>query len=54
MSWPSDLAFRWYLRRQISYRDLELMPGDRGAEVDHATIFRWVGDRHNVSCRGDP
>ena len=26
----------------ISYRDLELMLLDRGAEVDHTTIFRWI------------
>ena len=26
----------------ISYRDLELMRLDRGVEVDHTTIFRWI------------
>ncbi|MGI4944885.1 MAG: hypothetical protein ACRYHQ_30730 [Janthinobacterium lividum] len=26
----------------ISYRDLKLMPQDRGVDVDHATIFRWI------------
>src|SRR6185295_12296168 len=26
----------------ISYRDLELMLQDRGVEVDHTTIFRWI------------
>ena len=26
----------------ISYRDLELMLLDRGVEVDHMTIFRWI------------
>jgi transposase, IS6 family len=26
----------------ISYRDLELMLRDRGVEVDHTTIFRWI------------
>ena len=26
----------------ISYRDLELMLADRGVEVDHTTIFRWI------------
>jgi IS6 family transposase len=26
----------------ISYRDLELMPLDRGVEADHTTIFRWI------------
>ncbi len=35
-------AVRWYLMFPISYRDLELMVLDRGVEVDHTTIFRWV------------
>jgi transposase-like protein len=26
----------------VSYRDLEVMLLDRGVEVDHATIFRWI------------
>src|SRR3712207_4587162 len=26
----------------ISYRDLELMLQDRGVDVAHATIFRWI------------
>src|SRR3954469_3757095 len=35
-------AVRWYLLFPISYRDLELMLQDRGVEVDHTTIFRWI------------
>src|SRR3954466_6579020 len=35
-------AVRWYLMFPISYRDLELMLQDRGVEVDHTTIFRWI------------
>src|ERR1700722_8022707 len=35
-------AVRWYLMFPISYRDLELMLLDRGLEVDHTTIFRWI------------
>jgi transposase, IS6 family len=35
-------AIRWYLMFPISYRDLELMLLDRGIEVDHTTIFRWI------------
>ena len=35
-------AVRWYLIFPISYRDLELMLFDRGVEVDHTTIFRWI------------
>ena len=33
---------RWCLMFPISYRDLELMLQDRGVEVDHTTIFRWI------------
>jgi transposase, IS6 family len=35
-------AVRWYLMIPVSYRDLALMLGDRGVEVDHSTIFRWI------------
>ena len=35
-------AVRWYLMFPISYRDLELMLADRGVEVDHTTMFRWI------------
>ena len=35
-------AVRWYLIFPVSYRDLELMLLDRGVEVDHTTIFRWI------------
>lgn len=33
---------RWYLRYSLSYRDLEEIMGERGIEVDHTTIYRWV------------
>ncbi len=36
------LCMRWYLRYALSYRDLEEMMGERGVQVDHTTIFRWV------------
>jgi len=32
----------WYLRYALSYRDLEEMATDRGLEVDHSSIQRWV------------
>src|SRR4051812_42893228 len=35
-------AVRWYLMFPVSYRDLELMLQDRGVNVDHTTIFRWI------------
>jgi len=42
---PSDvivLAVRWYLRYGLSYRDVEELLAERGIEVDHVTIYRWV------------
>ncbi len=36
------LCVRWYLRYSLSYRDLEEMMRERGLQVDHTTIFRWV------------
>lgn len=33
---------RWYCRYGISYRDLETMMAERGVQVDHSTIYRWV------------
>jgi transposase-like protein len=42
---PPDVivvAVRWYLRFGLSYRDLEELLADRGVEVDHVTIYRWV------------
>ena len=35
-------CIRWYCKYGISYRDLEEMMLERGIEVDHTTIFRWV------------
>jgi IS6 family transposase len=35
-------AVRWYLQFPISYRDLECMLADRGVQVDHTTLFRWI------------
>src|SRR6266511_4199765 len=36
------LAVRWYLRFSLSYRDLEELLAERGIQVDHVTIYRWV------------
>jgi IS6 family transposase len=36
------LAVRWYLRFGLSYRDLEELLAERGIEVDHVTLFRWM------------
>jgi transposase, IS6 family len=35
-------AVRWYLQFPISYRDLQRMFSDRGVQVDHTTLFRWI------------
>src|SRR5918911_1324848 len=36
------LAVRWYLRFGLSYRDVEELLAERGVDVDHVTVFRWV------------
>jgi len=36
------VAVRWYLRYNLSYRDVEELLLERGIEVDHVTVFRWV------------
>jgi transposase, IS6 family len=36
------VAVRWYLRYGLSYRDVEELLAERGIEVDHVTVFRWV------------
>ena len=36
------LAVRWYVRYSLSYRDVEELLAERGIEVDHTTLFRWV------------
>jgi transposase, IS6 family len=36
------LAVRWYLRYGLSYRDVEELLAERGVQVDHVTIYRWV------------
>jgi transposase-like protein len=36
------LAVRWYLRYALSYRDVEELLAERGIDVDHVTVYRWV------------
>jgi len=36
------LAVRWYLRFGLSYRDVEELMAERGIQVDHVSVFRWV------------
>ena len=32
----------WYCRYSLSYRDIEELMNERGVEVDHSTLQRWV------------
>src|SRR3982074_1838523 len=36
------LAVRWYLRFNLSYGGVEELLVERGVDVDHVTVFRWV------------
>jgi transposase-like protein len=36
------LCVRWYLTYKLSYRDLKAMMAERGIDVAHTTILRWV------------
>jgi transposase-like protein len=36
------VAVRWYLRYGLSYRDVEELLLERGVQVGHVTIYRWV------------
>ncbi len=48
------LNVRWYCRYPFSYRNLEEMMGERGLNVDHSTIYRWVlhyGPELDRRCR---
>ncbi len=32
----------WYCKYGISYHDLKEMMQERGVQVDHTTLYRWV------------
>jgi transposase-like protein len=34
------LAVRWYLRYDLSYRDVEELLVERGTKVNHVTVYR--------------
>jgi transposase-like protein len=55
-AWLIVQAVTWYLRYPLSYRDLESMFLERGFEVDHSTINRWVlaYDREKTSAISTP
>jgi transposase-like protein len=48
------LAVRWYLRFSLSSRDVEELLAERGIEVDHVTIYRWVQRFTSLLGRGCP
>jgi transposase-like protein len=35
-------AVRWYLRYSLSYRDIQELLVERGLDIDHTTVWRWV------------
>ncbi len=37
-----SVAVRWYPRYGLSYRDVEELLAERGVEIDHVTVYRWV------------
>src|SRR5215217_5643768 len=36
------LCVRWYITYKLSYRDLRHMMAERGLDLAHTTILRWV------------
>lgn len=36
------MGVRWYVSYALSYRDVEELMEERGADVDHSTVNRWV------------
>ena len=36
------LGVRWYLRFKLSLRDLVEMVAERGIDLAHTTIMRWI------------
>jgi len=48
------LCVRWYLSYPLSYRQVAEMVNERGLDVHHATVFRWVqryGPEIEKRCR---
>ncbi|MCF9000151.1 IS6 family transposase, partial [Acinetobacter nectaris] len=45
LHYPTDViaqCLRWYLNYALSLRDLEEIMQERGADLDHSTLHRWV------------
>ena len=48
---PKDvilMGIRWYVAYPLSYRHVEELMEERGIELDHATVNRWV-IRHSAA-----
>ncbi|KPD10822.1 hypothetical protein AN476_18955 [Phaeobacter sp. 11ANDIMAR09] len=43
-------AVTFYLRYPVSYRDLEEIMAERGVDVDHASLNRWVVTWQSALC----
>jgi len=37
-----ELCVRWYISYRLSYRDLVEITAERGVQLAHTTILRWV------------
>ena len=35
-------SIRWYVAYKLSYRNIEELMAERGIDVDHSTLNRWV------------
>ena len=46
------LAVRWYLRLGLSYRGVEELLTERGVDVDHVSVYRWVQRFTTLPRRG--
>src|SRR5215216_1664979 len=42
------LCVRWYITYKLSYRDLRDMMAERGIDLAHTTILRWVQPQGNT------
>jgi IS6 family transposase len=46
-------AVLWYNKYGISYRELQEMLAERGVNVDHSTIYRWVQSVMRLKWKND-
>ena len=48
-----DYLVRWYSKYGVSHRDLEEMMEERGVDLGHTTLYRWV-QRYAAENRETP